>query len=119
MLDDLTSTTINCGALAGYTVPPQGPLSGVTVSWDESKMPQYGTVTCDTSCTSTNADGVATLHFQPYDELLPGQGTPVTVPDAVIARAYPSKSNGIIFEALGVNKKAFIGCTVSYHDPGG
>jgi hypothetical protein len=123
MLDDLSSTVINCGSLVGYTVPGKGPLSGTTINWDQSQLPDFGTVTCQASCTTTDSDGIATLRWQPYDEYLPGQGPKITTIDTITASAFPSKSNGnilgAILEALGINKFAVFAYSVSYHDPGG
>jgi hypothetical protein len=123
MLDDLSKTVINCGSLVGYTVPGKGPLSGVTIQWDQDLDPSLGNVACDSTCTTTGNDGIATLHYQPYDEYLPGQGPLISTTGTLTASAYPSRSNGnilgAVLEALGINKFAVFGWTVSYHDPGG
>ncbi len=126
MQDDLSDTVIGCGTLAGYTVPGKGGVSGASITWSTSVVNQLdwmGTITCDAPCHNTDNDGIATLHFQPDDEYLPGQGTGIIEHGTITGTAFVQFKNGnllgAILEALGVNKQAEFGWEVAYHDPGG
>lgn len=124
MLDDL-GEAINCGALAGYTVPPKGPISGVQIEWDVKSLYDQGVVTCDAACTQTQGDGVATLAFQPFDEDLGGlAGAPlITTTGAATASATMQFKNGnalgAIAERLGFQAFTAIGWSVAGHQPSG
>jgi hypothetical protein len=74
-------TTITAGALAGATIPPDGPLAGIPVSWvNESEngppgpdLTEFGTTTGNSGVTDDN--GVETMVFTPKDEIVPGFGS--------------------------------------------
>lgn len=77
MRDELPENLINCGWLAGVEFPRKGPIQGVTVVWLHGELQKHGELSCDSIvCTSsTGADGVATLVFQPMSEEEPGEGS--------------------------------------------
>jgi hypothetical protein len=82
MLDDLGETLVDCGWLATADFPPKGPISGVRVSFkkrfnDHLGLLDHGTLDCTGLFCSRNTDanGIATLTFDPKSETEPyGQG---------------------------------------------
>jgi hypothetical protein len=85
MLDDYGDAIVKCGRLAGFEIPPKGPISGVDVIWVGKlrkldligDLREHGTLSCGDAnpcVTQTGADGVATLVFTPKQEALPGFG---------------------------------------------
>jgi hypothetical protein len=80
MLDDYGELLVKCGSLAGFKMPPKGPMEGVLVGWTEGEKtkplwPDLGSVGCTVVCvTETGKDGIARLTFTPKQELIPGIG---------------------------------------------
>lgn len=84
MRDDLPEFMIRCGWIAGTDYPPQGPIANVSVHWFWPGLGEHGDVSCGSVCApflesglsidATGPDGIATLHFQPRNELSPGTG---------------------------------------------
>lgn len=80
MLDNYGELLVKCGTLAGFQMPPPGPVKGVLVGWTEAEAtkplwPDMGSVGCTVICvTETNEQGVARLTFTPKQELIPGIG---------------------------------------------
>lgn len=72
MLDDLGSTLVKCGRLAGAEFPPKGPIRGVPVAWSSpeddvygSELANWGEVTCPkVGCQRTDSNGEAWSKFQ-------------------------------------------------------
>ena len=80
MLDDYGEALVKCGGLAGFQMPPPGPIEGVPVAWTPAGgsaplAPDMGTLDCGTVCvTKTGKDGIARLTFTPRSEKFPGIG---------------------------------------------
>lgn len=80
MLDDYGEVLVKCGGLAGFQMPPPGPIEGVPVAWTPAGgsaplAPDMGTLDCGRVCvTKTGKDGVARLTFTPRSEKFPGIG---------------------------------------------
>lgn len=126
MLDDVPQSVIDCGWLLGYTIPPKGPISGAKVGWTQlDYLKQLGTVDCPTTtCQATGADGVATLTFQPDDEVLPGVGEGRVAhgfidADVFIQQATNNASGTVAEGLLGLTKGDAFGWEVSWHQPRG
>jgi hypothetical protein len=72
MRDDLGTTIVKCGKLAGMEIPPKGPIEDMKVSWlrpeDDiygSDLDQWGTVTCPkVGCKKTDGQGESWIHFK-------------------------------------------------------
>jgi hypothetical protein len=57
------------------TVPPRGPIKGVEIRWEDSgNLAAEGAATCGPDCSSTDANGIATMRFRPNVEKTPGVG---------------------------------------------
>lgn len=80
MLDDYGELAVKCGKLAGFQMPPPGPIEGVPVLWgpgndSASLAPDMGTLECSALCiTKTGKDGIAKVVFTPRTEEIPGVG---------------------------------------------
>jgi hypothetical protein len=79
MLDDYGELLVKCGSLAGFQMPPKGPMEGVLVGWTEGEKtkplwPDLGSVGCTICVTATGKDGIASLTFTPKQELIAGIG---------------------------------------------
>lgn len=86
MRDHLPPELLKCLALAGFKIPPFGPVAGVPVNWDVGNLAPYGTFdegppTLGALRTHTEHDGIASITFKPRNELFPGLGTRTTVGD--------------------------------------
>lgn len=136
-----SDTTIDCGAMLGYTIPPHGGVSGIKVSWTTNgsgggdpishfvnqgaNLGELSTINCDRSACRTTAgqDGVATLTAKPDDEYLPGVGEEKTANGVVTATALLLGSTGStlgkVSEALGATKIAKFAWTMRWHQPRG
>lgn len=72
MRDDLGERFVHCAALAGYKVPPKGPIDNVRVVWLQAEGdldPDQADLHCTLVCTTiTGSDGVARLSFKPRRE---------------------------------------------------
>jgi hypothetical protein len=96
MLDDYGDTLINCGALAGYTIPKPGGIASVPMIWETHGLEQYGTISYDPPNQKTGADGVAALIFQPKNEMFPGMGIKKDNPGSLTATALYQSAFGNI-----------------------
>jgi hypothetical protein len=97
MLDELPETLIKCGWILGVEFPKKGPIAGVTMIWYTPGLDAQGTITCDAACHQTNAEGVATLKFQPFKEADPGKGKLVEEVGTITSIAlYQSKHNNLL-----------------------
>lgn len=80
MLDDYGELAVKCGKLAGFEMPPPGPIEGVPILWgpgsdSASLTPDMGTLECSAVCiTKTGKDGIARVVFTPRTEEIPGVG---------------------------------------------
>ncbi len=127
MLDSYSTGVIRCGALAGYTIPPKGPISGARVGWspDAQRDPaDFGLVDCPaTTCESTDGNGTSTWKLTPDDELLPGQGTAIVQFTAmqaqVVFQGASGNTLGGIAEKLGFRKSISHKVAVRWHQPRG
>jgi hypothetical protein len=55
-----TQQAIDCGLLAGVTLPPEGPISEAPVTWDDAQLRRHGTNDCPTwGCQATDNEGLA------------------------------------------------------------
>lgn len=85
---------VECGWLLGDDFPGQGPLSGVSVLWDNSELLPWGTISCDRAgCEKTGTDGAAREVFTPGPEEV-HKGATVYEPGKVEALALPGSALG-------------------------
>jgi hypothetical protein len=64
---------IDCGLLAGVTMPPEGPIQAAPVMWDDSRLKRHGTDVCPQyGCQETGNDGLAILEHTQKTEPGPG-----------------------------------------------
>jgi hypothetical protein len=116
---------VKCGALLGLKFPPQGPVNDVPVSWRDilsSNVPgvggyaalvRHGTVVREDTKTGQGGPGVATLIFQPKDEMYPGLGqlrneTGTLVVSAAPLTAFGSSTTGPALEAANLFNPRFV-----------
>jgi hypothetical protein len=136
MLDDVPDSVINCGTLAGYTIPKKGPIPNVKVDWDIRGAPGGWGITTftktDAGCglgffsqcpTTTDGDGIATFEQTPYDEWLPGVGPKLCAQGGIVASALTLSStgnaSGSASEATGATKFAAFGWNICWHQAKG
>jgi hypothetical protein len=136
MLDNVPDSVINCGTLAGYTIPKKGPIPNIKVDWDLRGAPGgwgIATFTKDdagcglgffTQCpTTTDGNGIATLEQTPDDEWLPGVGPRLCAQGGIVASALTLSStgnaSGSSSEATGATKFAAFGWDICWHQAKG
>ena len=84
MRDELPRALIDCGWIAGTDFPPKGPIEDVSVHWFWDNLDDHGQINCGNVCgqtpgnglaiDATGPDGIATMTFQPKDEVNPDEG---------------------------------------------
>jgi hypothetical protein len=118
MVDDLPENVVKCGWILGVEFPKKGPIKDVSMLWDESNLENFGTVTCGDTCKKTGPDGVASLVFQPKDEISPGAGMLIEERGQVTGVAlYQSKHKNVLgsINQLITPKTGTTRWVVAYH----
>jgi hypothetical protein len=124
MQDDYGDTAVNCGTMAGFTLPKPGPISGVPILWEQAvnDISPYGSLSYDPQDHKTGSDGIASLVFTPRDEAYPGFGTEKDARGTINGMAlYQSALGNIAGSAVQYLTPKYAGMAweVTYHQPRG
>jgi hypothetical protein len=129
MRDALPQTLIECGWILGTDFPAQGPIAGVSVHWFWDTLEEHGQISCGIGCLqtpgnglsfeATNAQGVATMTFQPKAEENPDEGMIVEEHGMVTGVALYQSAFGNLLGAYAqylTPKSAATRWVVKYHE---
>jgi hypothetical protein len=127
---DLGEVAIECGGLAGFDLPPQGPISGMRIDWDvpNALAPEHGTMKGpegNFSITMTEDDGSSSIDFIPKKEAADGEGLFTQEVTTVEATFNIQQGLGNFFSLNAMAQEIFnnrtesVNTSVSWHQQGG
>ena len=127
---DLGEVAIECGGLAGFDLPPQGPISGMRIDWTvpNTLAPEHGTMKGpdgNFSITFTGEDGATSIDFIPKNEAADGEGLFNQEITTVEATFNIQQGLGNFFSLNAMAQELFnrrsesVSTSVSWHQQGG